>query len=287
MRRYVVMAAGPIQARPREYVESWLRLQDSDPQTNFRVFSDDVGSVFVRAEFACRLPLEVVRADFEVASADWSLEAWHLQALDSPRILVLASRTDHCLHELLALQQQGRLAGEIVQVVSNHPDLRSLVEVYGVPFLAIEWPSQQAKSATGAAAPIQLARLIKASGAGLVVMARFMRVIPPELCAIEPVINVHHACTVAFPGGNTHRRMRERGVKVLTATAHYATAGLDEGPIITQEVRPVESLGPAPSTSALQAASRPIEASALVTAVNWHCKGELLVWRGRTVHLAP
>ncbi|WP_157985262.1 formyltransferase family protein [Lentzea terrae] len=251
------------------------------------MFGDETGTAFLRAEFACLRSLGELRAELEAASVHWSLEAWNLQAMDRPKILVLASRTNHCVHELLALHQQGRLAGDIVQVVSNHPDLRGLVEAYDVPFMTIEWPSQQFGSTSMAAAHAHLGQLIKQSGARLVVMARFMQVLPVAVCAIEPVINVHHACTVAFPGGNTHRRMHERGVKVLTATAHYATAGLDEGPIITQEVRSVESLGPTPTSSALQAASRPIEAMALATAVNWHCQGEVLVWRGRTVHLAP
>ncbi len=287
MHRYVVMVAGPIQTNLRAFIESWLRGQGADLSTNFRVFDGEAGTAFLRAEFACLRPLEELRADLEAASEYWSLEAWNLQAIDRPKILVLASRTNHCLHELLALHQQGRLAGDVVQVVSNHPHLRSLVEAYDVPFMTIEWPSQQFGSISSAEAHTQLGQLIKQSGAGLVVMARFMQVLSAALCAIEPVINVHHACTVAFPGGNTHRRMHERGVKVLTATAHYATAGLDEGPIITQEVRSVESLGPTPTAGELQAASRPIEAMALATAVNWHCKGEVLVWRGRTVHLAP
>lgn len=287
MHRYVVMVAGPTQGELRMCVERWLSVQGAALLTNFRIFGDETGTAFLRAEFACLRSLEELRSEFEAASASWSLEAWNLQSLDRPKILVLASRTNHCVHELLALHQQGRLAGDIVQVVSNHPDLRSLVEAYDVPFTTIEWPSRQSDSTGGAEAHARLGQLIKRSGARLVVMARFMRVLPAALCAIEPVINVHHACTVAFPGGNTHHRMRERGVKVLTATAHYATAGLDEGPIITQEVRSVESLGPTPTSSELQAASRPIEGRALATAVNWHCKGEVLVWQGRTVHLAP
>lgn len=287
MHRYVVMIAGSSRINLRSRVENWLRGQGADLRTNFRVFDDETGTAFLRAEFSCLRPIEQLRAELDAAAGHWSLEAWNLQAVDRPKILVLASRTNHCLHELLALHQQGRLAGDVVQVVSNHPDLRGLADVYDVPFTTVDWPSRQSDPAGSAAAHARLGQLIKQSGAGLVVMARFMQVLPAALCAITPVINVHHACTVAFPGSNTHRRMHDRGVKVLTATAHYATADLDEGPIITQEIRSVELLEPTPTVRTLQAASRPIEAAALVTAVNWHCKGEVLVWRSRTVRLSP
>ncbi|MGZ3140405.1 formyltransferase family protein [Lentzea chajnantorensis] len=283
MRSYVVMIAGPDQTGLRGKLESWLRGHGARLGTNVRAFSDSHRAVaYVRIEFACLTELDALLLDLETHAAYWSLEAWQVQALDRPRILVLASLVDHCVHELLAQHQAGHLDGDVVTVASNHLRLQALTEVYGVPFAHINWPTD----ADGAAAAhAELEQLIKETAADMVVMARFMQVLPAQLCQLVPVINVHHDDTLRFAGANPYARVRERGARTIAATAHYATEVLDAGQIITQEFRSVDGLGPAPSTRDLSVAGRQVEVAALLTAVGRHARGEVLVCGGRTVHI--
>ncbi len=287
MRPYVLLAAGPTRPGLREALESWLRGRGAVPGTNIRVLADpDRKVTFARIEFTALASLEELQADLRTVAATWSLESWHLQSRRPPRILVLASLTDHCVHELLARHRRGRLAGDVVGVAANHAALRPLVEAYDVPFTHLDWPARGTDPDGLAAAHAQLADLVKHTRADLVVMARFMQILPPQLCELVPVINVHHDDVERHPGANPHGRIRARGVKTVAATAHYATAELDAGPIITQEVRGIEDLGPVPTTAELRTAGRPVETTALLKAIDRHARGELLVFRGLVIDLA-
>lgn len=286
--RYVVMAAGPDRIGLREYIDSWLRGRGAAPGTNIRVFSDSSGSVFLRAEFTALSTVEELRSDFERVKKQWSLWSWMIQSLHRQRVLVLAGRDDHCLYELLALNNRDDgLSGDIVAVASNHENLRGLTESHGVAFTHIPWPSRGHDPAGAAAAHDSLVQLIKDSEADLVVLARFMQIVSGDVCDMRPVINIHHGDVAAFPGANPYGQALDRGVKAFGATAHYATAELDQGPIIAQAFHHFESLGPSPSTSALRFAGRLLETEVLVTAVQRHCRGEVLRHRGGTVHMTP
>lgn len=286
MNPYVLLAAAPEKVGLLDVLLSWLRGYGAVPATNIRVFTDPGRAVtFARIEFGCLAALEELEADLRGVAEAWPLEAWHLQSLQRPRILVLASLTDHCVHELLARHRRGRLAGDVVAVAANHAALRGLVEAHEVPFVHLNWPGPGAAPDAVAAAHTELAELVKSTRAECVVMARFMRILPPSILELAPVINAHHDDVERYPGADPHARVRDRGVKTVAATAHYATAELDAGPIITQVSHGIEDLGPVPSTAELRTAGRLAEAAALATAVNRRGRGELLVFRGLAVHI--
>jgi formyltetrahydrofolate deformylase len=189
----------------------------------------------------------------EVTAADGNLPAGELRAAlaavlpaaasvrvtrESRRpIVVCATREPHCLGELLLLDAIGELPGRIVGVVSNHDLLRGLVERFGVPFAHV--PHEGIGRAEHEAA---LAAAIDAHAAEFVVLARYMRILSPEFVAryAGRMINIHHSFLPAFAGAAPYRQAFERGVKLIGATAHFVTATLDDGPIIAQDVIPVD-----------------------------------------------
>lgn len=288
MERYVLMAAAE-QDRIglRTYIDSWLRGRGAEPSTNLRFFNSPTGTVFLRVEFTASQEAAELRADFRQASAQWSLETWTIEPLTRPRMLVLAGREDHCLYELLSRNSRSdELEGDVVAVASNHEDLRGLTEAHSVPFTHIPWPDRDRDSAGTAAAHETLKLLIKKTKAELVVLARFMRILDGDVCDSVDVLNLHHGDVAAFPGANPYRQALERGVKGIAATAHYATGDLDQGPIIYQHWANIDHLGPSPSVAALRRAGRANEVHVLMTAIEWHCLRQVMVYRGGTVHIS-
>jgi formyltetrahydrofolate deformylase len=192
------------------------------------------------------------------------------------RIAVLVSRQDHCLAELLWRWRHGELDGELVLVASNHTDLRAEVEAAGLPYHHIP-VSKEDKPAAEAA----LLALLDGH-CDLVVLARYMQVLSSELLErlSVPIINIHHSFLPAFAGAGPYERARERGVKLVGATAHYVTEELDEGPIIEQDVIRV---GHEHDVASLKRLGAHIERSVLARAVQWHCQDRVLRHRNTTV----
>ena len=194
-----------------------------------------------------------------------------------PRIAVLASKSPHCLLDLLARWRTGELHADVALVVSNHPDHADACEFFGVPFhhLPVE-PGRKAEQEQ------RVVELVDASGAELVVLARYMQVLSPEFCARYPhaIINIHHSLLPAFVGAKPYHQAFERGVKVIGATAHYATAHLDQGPIIAQDVAKGTHRD---SVEDLVARGRDLEAHVLARAVRLHLAAKVLVHGSRTV----
>lgn len=286
MPSYVVMVAGP-SAGPNDTallrsLESWLRGHGAVIGVNIRAFSDeDEARAYVRIQFSCRLELHELQEDLGNHKDHWALEAWQIQSLDRPRILVLASLVDHCVFELLAQHQADRLGADIVAVAANHRRLQGLVELYDVPFVHLDWPSD---SDGAEIAHADLVQLIKETEADLVVMARFMRILPDEVCRMVPVINVHHDDTQRYRGANPYARVRKHGNRTIAATAHFATKELDDGKILTQESRNIDALGPMPSTGQLSLEGRQVEVKAMMDGVRQYLRAEVFVLPGRTMH---
>ena len=192
---------------------------------------------------------------------------------------VLVSRHDHALVDLLWNWRRGELRAEIPLVLSNHPDLRSAVEPFGVPFLHV--PNDR-DSRAGAEARM----LEELEGrADLLVLARYMQVLSPGFVARFPgrIINIHHSFLPAFAGADPYRQAYERGVKIVGATAHYVTAELDAGPIIDQDVARVSHRD---SVEDLRALGRDLERRVLFRAVRWHCEDRVLVHGNKTIVFA-
>jgi formyltetrahydrofolate deformylase len=237
------------------------------------------GAFFLRLEFtlaeagraavARRLAEEVAPA----LELDWRL--W--DGARRKRIAVLVSRYDHALRELLYRWQRDELDAEIVLVASNHEDLRADVEALGVPYHHVPVPPGGKPAAEAA-----LLEVLAAAEVDLVVLARYMQILSGGFLARvgAPVINIHHSFLPAFAGAGPYERAKERGVKLIGATAHYVTEELDAGPIIEQDVARVTH---ADDVGAMVRAGADIECSVLARAVRWHCEDRVLAHGNTTI----
>ena len=185
------------------------------------------------------------------------------------RVAILASRADHCLLDLLWRNRRGELDMSVVMVIANHPDLADQVRPFGVPFVHI--PATRETRAEAEARQLELLR----GNVDLVVLARYMQIVTPDFLAAvgAPLINIHHSFLPAFIGANTYRRARERGVKLVGATAHYVTENLDEGPIIEQDVVRIDHTHTVEDLVRLGA---DVERAVLSRAVLWHCQDRVV-----------
>ncbi|GAB3753997.1 formyltetrahydrofolate deformylase [Zhihengliuella somnathii] len=205
---------------------------------------------------------------------------WEVRpAGEKRRVLIMVSKYDHCLNDLLYRARIGELPVEIVAVVSNHKDHQRSVEWHGIPFYHIPVTPD-----TKAEAEQRLLDLTDRFEVDLVVLARYMQVLSDSLATKMEgrIINIHHSFLPSFKGAKPYHQAFERGVKTVGATAHYVNSELDEGPIIAQQVQQVDhSFGP----EDLVAAGRDTERKALSDAVRWHCEGRVALHEGRTVIL--
>jgi formyltetrahydrofolate deformylase len=203
---------------------------------------------------------------------------WELTYSDYiPRVVVLATKASHCLYDLLLCQQIGDLGGTIVGVISNHEVLGDVCKHFDVPFTVI--PVDRANKAK--AETEQLA-LLDSLGADLVVLARYMQIVSANFVSRWPnrIINIHHSFLPAFAGARPYHQAKERGVKIIGATAHYVTAELDQGPIIEQNVRRVSHRD---EVEDLMRAGRDLERQVLTRAVRLHLQRRVLVSGNRTI----
>ncbi|HEU4707670.1 MAG TPA: formyltetrahydrofolate deformylase [Solirubrobacterales bacterium] len=191
------------------------------------------------------------------------------------RVAVMVSREDHCLSDLLWRWRNGDLGGEIVAVISNHPDHRDQVEAVGLPFHHVPvGPGEKA------AAERRVLELL--GGADLLVLARYMQILSEDFLRElgAPAINIHHSFLPAFVGADPYHRAYERGVKLIGATAHYVTAELDAGPIIAQDVEPVDHRDEVADMIRL---GRDVERLVLARAVMAHLDDRVLLDGDRTI----
>ena len=194
------------------------------------------------------------------------------------RVAIFVSKYAHCLWELLLRHDAGELPGvEIVQIVSNHEDLRHVAEHFSVPYAVFKVTKE-----TKRAVEDQELALLKEKQVDLVVLARYMQIITDEFCAAYPhrVINIHHSFLPAFIGSKPYHRAHARGVKLVGATAHYATADLDEGPIIEQDCARISHKN---SIDDLLRKGRVLEKNVLVTAVRAHVEDRIIVYESKCV----
>lgn len=211
------------------------------------------------------------------ALADSMNAEWTLRRSDRPvRTVILVSKQDHCLVDLLWRWRSRELNIDVPLVLSNHDDARPLVEREGIRFERIDFSTDKS------AAFEQLASRLRAEGAELVILARFMQILPEALCRefAGKVINIHHSFLPAFVGANPYRRAFERGVKLIGATCHYATEDLDQGPIIEQEVSRVEHYHEPDDLIRL---GRDCERLALARGVRFHVEDRVLVHGSRAI----
>jgi formyltetrahydrofolate deformylase len=203
--------------------------------------------------------------------------SWQLTYSDiRPRVAVFASKTPHCLYDLLLRQQLHELNGDIAAVVSNHRDLEGVAGHFGVPFHHL--PIADDKAAGEAAQERLLAEL----GADLVVLARYMQILSGDFVARwrGRIINIHHSFLPAFVGAKPYHQAKQRGVKIIGATAHYVTSELDQGPIIEQDVARVSHRD---EVEDLVRKGRDLERQVLSRAVKAHLDRRVLISGNRTI----
>ena len=251
----------------------------------FAVFDDVLSSRFyVRAVFRLdggpRHDIEALRRAYaEVVGGFEQAEGAVHDLLRPTRVLVMVSKADHCLRDLLAQWRRGDLPMDIVAVVSNHADLAPLVAAEGVPFhhLPVNADNKVQQEA-------ELLNVIEARGAELVVLARYMQVLSEDLCQrlAGRVINIHHSFLPGFKGAKPYAQAHARGVKLIGATAHFATADLDEGPIIEQSLERVDH---AYSPEQLLSAGRHVECLVLGRALRYVLEHRVFINGLRTVVL--
>ncbi|MEM1211467.1 MAG: formyltetrahydrofolate deformylase [Planctomycetota bacterium] len=194
-----------------------------------------------------------------------------------PAVVVFASKTPHCLYDLLVREAMGELPGEIKAVIANHDDLRHVADHFDKPFHLIPVTRD-----TKADAEAQQRALLEQYDAELVVLARYMQILSPELSAdlAGRCINIHHSFLPAFVGAKPYHQAKARGVKIIGATAHYVTADLDQGPIIEQDVTRVTHRD---DVDALVRKGRDLERQVLASAVRLHLQHRVLIHGNRTL----
>jgi len=247
--------------------------------TELQQFSSlDSGRFFLRLQTETATDHDALRAALAPVIERYGMQC-RIDAVGRPlRTLVLVSKAAHCLNDLLFRQRSGHLPIEIPLVLGNHPDLAELAAFYDVPFesRAVTTPDEKA------AFERRILEVVEQHDIELVVLARYMQIFSPELCAALEgrAINIHHSFLPGFKGANPYARAHARGVKLIGATAHFVTSDLDEGPIIEQNVVRVDH---SRSPDELVVIGRDEESRTLSQAVRWFAEDRVLLDGQRTI----
>ena len=240
---------------------------------------EETGRFFLRVHFA--LPagtaIDPLNQDFKSLAEDFQME-WHIHdAQRKARLLILVSKQGHCLNDLLFRVHSKQLHAEIVGIISNHRDFESMAQANGVPFHYLPVTPE-----TKAQQEAQILAIAEKERSDLVVLARYMQILSPELCkALQGrAINIHHSFLPSFKGARPYYQAHARGVKIIGATAHYVTHDLDEGPIIEQDIERVDH---AMSAQDLTQVGSDVESLVLSRAVRSHVEHRILLNGSRTV----
>ena len=244
-------------------------------------FSDtESGRFFMRLVFDLDETTEpALLADFEPLARRFEM-VWRLyDPRRLPRVMILVSKAEHCLNDLLYRHRTGALLMTITAIASNHTDLAHLAEWHAIPFHHLP-----VTAATKPEQERQILELVESTGTELVILARYMQILSPELCRALAgrAINIHHSFLPGFKGAKPYHQAYARGVKLIGATAHFVTANLDEGPIIEQEVERVDH---AHTPEQLAAVGRDIENIVLARAIHYHLERRVFLNGGKTVVL--
>jgi formyltetrahydrofolate deformylase len=240
--------------------------------------SADTGRFFIRLQVEAPADRAELEAALAPVIARYGMAAV-VDVVGRPlRTLVLASTAGHCVNDLLFRQHAGQLPVEIPLVLSNHGTLRDLVGFYSVPFESMPITDAANKASFEA----RVIEAVAEHDIELVVLARYMQILSPELCAALEgrAINIHHSFLPGFKGANPYKQAHARGVKLIGATAHFVTSDLDEGPIIEQNVVRVDH---SRTPGELVAIGQDEESRTLTQAVKWFAENRVLLDGARTI----
>ncbi|MCT1711680.1 formyltetrahydrofolate deformylase [Dietzia cinnamea] len=245
---------------------------------------EDTGWFFTRQSVDAEsigMEIDELRRRFERVASELGPEAdWQIPDSSEPKdVVVLVSKEGHCLHDLLGRVESGDYPARIRAVIGNHDTLRGMAEAHGVPFHHVPFPADPAERGP---AFQQVAGLVDDIDPHAIVLARFMQVLPDDLCTrwAGRAINIHHSFLPSFVGARPYHQAHVRGVKLIGATCHYVTADLDEGPIIEQDVIRVDHTA---TVKDMVRQGRDAEKLVLARGLRWHLEDRVLVHGARTV----
>ena len=235
------------------------------------------GVFFQRVEWQQTNDSSADAEGFRSFAASLGMNARLISSATQSRVAVFVSKADHCFHDLALRWRAGEFSGNLVAVIGNHEDLAGAAQSYGLPFHHVPITTD-----TKAAAEARQLALLRELKVDLVILARYMQVLSGDFLATlqKPVINIHHSFLPAFAGGRPYHQAHARGVKLIGATAHYATRDLDEGPIIHQDVTRVTHRQ---GVEDLVRMGRDLEKRVLAQAVRWHLDARVLAYGNKTV----
>ncbi len=238
------------------------------------------GWFFMRYEImadSMKFSLEEIEQAFQPIAQSFNM-TWRIDDSARPkRVMLMASREAHCLSDLLYRYHSKELDCEIPCVISNHEDLRSMVEWHGIPYHHV--PVNRDNKAESFS---RVRQLVQEYDIDTIVLARYMQILPPELCHEYAcrVINIHHSFLPSFAGAKPYHQAHERGVKLIGATCHYVTEDLDAGPIIDQDVIRITHTD---ETRDMVRLGRDVEKTVLARGLRWHLEDRILVHGNKTV----
>lgn len=261
-------------------VASFLNEQGCNIQESAQFDDVMTGEFFMRTVFGAgetTPDVENLSAAFGPIAARFSMD-WSIHDLRvKPKALILVSKPGHCINDLLYRTSAGSLGLDVVGIVSNHPDQKPLADFYGHDYHHLQITPE-----TKVEQEAKIRALIEETGADLVILARYMQILTPEMCAFLSgrCINIHHSFLPGFKGAKPYHQAHARGVKLIGATAHYVTPDLDEGPIIDQETSRVTH---AHTPEDMERIGRDLESVVLARAVRYHIEQRVLLLGDRTV----
>lgn len=274
----IALLHGPDQPGLVSRVSSWIFLRGSNI-VHADQHEDSAAEVFFqRVEWLPSGSAEDEAENFrKFAVEELGMEVRVALSTDRPKVALFVSKTDHCFHDTILRFRAGEMAGDLACVVSNHANLKEETERYELPFYHISVSKE-----TKPEAEAEQIKVVQKHGCELVVMARYMQVLSDKFLTEVacPVINIHHSFLPAFAGGKPYHQAHMRGVKLIGATAHYATADLDEGPIIHQDVNRINHRNAVPD---LIRKGRDLEKSVFAHAIRLHLENRILVYNNKTV----
>lgn len=237
------------------------------------------GRFFMRVAFTSEQgqTLETLELGFGAIAEEFGMACKFHDSDEKMKVVIMVSRFGHCLNDLLYRWRIGALPIEIVAVISNHMDYQKVVVNHDIPFHCIKVTKDNKPEAEA----MQM-RIVRATGAELIVLARYMQVLSDEMCREMSgrIINIHHSFLPSFKGANPYKQAFERGVKLIGATSHYVTADLDEGPIIEQDTVRVTH---AQSAEDYVSLGRDVEAAVLARAIHAHIHRRVFLSGDKTV----
>jgi formyltetrahydrofolate deformylase len=274
----IALLHGPDQPGLVSRVSSWIFLRGSNIHHADQHKDQEANIFFQRVEWTPSGQIDEEASAFDkFAHDELGMTVKVAKSTDRPKVALFVSKIDHCFHDTILRFRAGEMAGELACIISNHQTLEEDAKTYGIPFFHVPVSKE-----TKAEAEAKQLEIVHQHGVSLVVMARYMQVLSNDFLNQVgcPVINIHHSFLPAFAGGKPYHQAHLRGVKLIGATAHYATADLDEGPIIHQDVTRINHRNSIPD---LVRKGKDLEKSVFAQAIRLHLDNRILVYNNKTV----